>query len=198
MTAAPSRPRRFGALVEIVVTVALAIVLYLVIQTFVAQTYRVEMESMEPTLLPGQYLLIDKLTPRVDDYSRGDIVVFHPPDGSPDAIPLIKRVIGVGGDHLAIRGGAVYVNGVRLDEPYLNSDGLTEPLTKQSSWDVPKGSLFVMGDHRSVSQDSRLFGFVQVDQVIGRAWLRLWPLDGLGVLQTPTYPNVPAAPSPSP
>jgi signal peptidase I len=181
------RSRLLDAAVEIVTTVVLAVVLYVVIQTFVVQTYRVEMGSMENSLLPDQHLLIDKLTPRFDDYSRGDIIVFHPPGFAPDATPFIKRVIGVAGDDVSLRGGNVYINGVCLDEPYLYPGSTTEPLTNQSEWTVPPNELFVLGDHRKASQDSREFGFVEVDQVIGRAWLRFWPLSDLGILQTPTY-----------
>jgi signal peptidase I len=172
---------------------ALAVVLY-VIQTFVV-TYRVEQHSMEPTLVGDQHLLIDKLTPRFDDYSRGDIVVFHAPGTAPDAVPYIKRVIGVGGDHVALKNGDVYVNGAKLDEPYISPDGPTKPLTQETTWDVPIGSLFVMGDHRTQSEDSREFGVVPVASVIGRAWLRFWPADTLTILQTPSYPNVPLAPA---
>ena len=188
------RPRALDALIEIATTIALAIVLYVVIQTFVVQTYRVEQQSMQATLQPNQHLLIDKLTPRFDDYSRGDIIVFHPPpDAGEGDTPYIKRVIAVGGEHVQIKRGAVWVNGVKLDEPYVNKDGDTEADGDQTTWDVPIGSLFVLGDHRSQSTDSRAFGFVPVDSVIGRAWLRFWPLNTLTLIQTPVYPNVPAS-----
>jgi signal peptidase I len=152
--------------------------------------------SMVPTLREDQHLLIDKLTPRFDDYSRGDIIVFHPPGQPTDTTPYIKRVIGVGGDHIELRDGKVWINGAQLDEPYISKEGnaSTDPQTDENSWDVPAGSLFVMGDHRNAAVDSRQFGFVPVDRVIGRAWLRFWPLDTFTMLQTPTYPNVPAAP----
>jgi signal peptidase I len=194
--ASRSRPRILDAIIEIATTVALAVILYVVIQTFVVQTYRVEQISMVPTLQEDQHLLIDKLTPRFDAYSRGDIIVFHPPDNPPDTTPYTKRVIGVGGDHIEIHDGSVFVNGAKLDEPYIASDGDTETFGRET-WDVPQDTLFVMGDHRAHSVDSRQFEnpFVPVDQVIGRAWLRFWPLDSIGVLQTPTYPNVPDAPA---
>jgi signal peptidase I len=192
-----TRPKALDAVIEIATTVALAVILYLVIQTFVVQTYRVEQVSMVPTLREDQHLLIDKLTPRFDDYSRGDIIVFHPPGQDADTTPYIKRVIGVGGDHIELRDGKVWINGAQLDEPYISDKGnvRTDPQTDEDAWDVPAGTLFVMGDHRDASVDSRQFGFVPVDQVIGRAWLRFWPLDTFTLLQTPTYPNVPAAPT---
>jgi signal peptidase I len=196
------RSRLLDSIIEIGVTIVLAVGLYLVIQNFLVGTYRVEQVSMEPSLMPGQHLLVDKLTPRFDSYSRGDIVVFHAPGTAPDSIPYIKRVIGVGGDHIALKDGHVVVNGVQLDEPYLSDDGqdhgATLPLDAGTSWDVPAGDIFVMGDHRARSVDSRSFGPVAVDQVIGRAWLRFWPLDsGIGVLQVPTYPGVPETPEAS-
>jgi signal peptidase I len=183
------------AIIEIVTTVGLAVVLYLVITTFIVQTFRVEQQSMIDTLQPGEHLLIDKLTPRFDSYSRGDIVVFHP-NGNTDDTPYIKRVIGLAGETVEIRDGAVWIDGVRIDESgYTYDDEPTLPKRGQSTWEVPEGSLFVMGDHRMGSTDSRnaSVGFVDVDDVVGRAWLRFFPLDGLdrlGILETPTYPEL--------
>ncbi len=195
------RPRSKGLswLIEIAVTVILAVALYWVIQTFLVQTYRVEGQSMDVTLADGQHLLIDKLTPRFDSYSRGDIVVLHPPDQDDSSTPYIKRVIGVAGDHLEVRDGSVWVNGVQLDEPYVAPGAVTKPLIDQDAWDVGADQVFVMGDNRQHSVDSREFGVVSTNEIIGRAWLRFWPLDHLGILQTPTYPDVPTGvPSPGP
>ena len=190
------RSRLLDSLIEIATTVALAVILYFVIQTFIVQTFRVEQQSMLDTLLPDQHLLIDKLTPRFDDYSRGDIVVFQPPEAysDRDGTPFIKRVIGEPGDHIEIRDDRVWVNGVQLDEPYVNPDYPTEP-AEWDEYDVPEGELIVFGDHRNASRDSREFGSVPVGNVIGRAVLRFWPLDSLGLIQTPTYPDVPDAPA---
>jgi len=193
------RPRIVDSVIEIATTVALAVILYVVIQTFVVQTFRVEQQSMLDTLHPDQHLLIDKLTPRFDTYSRGDIVVFHPPDSyqAEDSTPFIKRVIGVGGDHVEVKDGAVWVNGAKLNEPYVNPKYTIEP-GAWTSYDVPQGDILVMGDHRNASIDSRVFGAVPVGNVIGRAVLRFWPLDTLGIIQTPTYPNVPEHPATTP
>lgn len=186
-----------GCLFEIVETLVLTLIIFLVIQNFVAQPYQVKQQSMQTTLEPEQYVLVDKLTPRFDTYKRGDIVVFKPPaEWGEDDTPFIKRVIGEGGDTVEIRDdGRVYVNDTALDEPYVfrEADGETQPTTApldQASWTVPDGELFLMGDHRSNSADSRTFGPVEVDQIIGRAWLRYWPLDSFGVLSTPTYPDL--------
>jgi signal peptidase I len=186
------------ATVEIVTTVGLAIVLYLVITTFLVQTFRVEQHSMQNTLQPGEHLLIDKITPRFDDYSRGDIIVFHP-QGRTDETPYIKRVIGVGGDEVTIAEGQVWVNGQAIDEtlytypaPGQNEATFPTPLRGQSQWTVPEDQLFVLGDHRQASTDSRResVGLVDVDDVVGRAWLRFFPLDTLGLLPTPAYPEL--------
>lgn len=195
------RSKAVDAVIEIVTTVGLAVVLYLVITTFVVQTFRVEQQSMLDTLQPQQHLLIDKLTPRFDDYSRGDIIVFHP-RGERDKTPFIKRVIAVGGEHVEIRDGAVWIDGVRLEERgYTYRDprtGENEPTVatgQVSEWDIPEGALLVLGDHRQESTDSRRasVGLVDTDDVVGRAWLRFFPLDALGVLQTPDYPELQAA-----
>lgn len=191
--------RSLKLVVEVVETLILTVIVYLVIQTFVAQPYRVEQGSMQQTLQEGQYVLVDKLTPHFDAYSRGDIVVFHPPEGGgePDDTPYIKRVIGVTGDEVRIRDGRVWVNGVALDESrYVYEAESTYALDQRvTRWTVPAGALFVLGDHRSNSTDSRTerIGFIPVDNVIGRAFLRYWPIPTLAILDTPTYPQVPVA-----
>ncbi len=193
--------RTLGCLFEIVETLVLTVVIFFVIQTFVAQPYQVRQQSMEHTLEPGEYVLVDKLTPRVDTYKRGDVIVFEPPEGwavDGDRTPFIKRVIGIAGDTIELVDGHVVVNGQRLTEPYLfEQDGTpqpTDPTGGQSRWTITPGELFVMGDHRGASADSRTFGPIPVTSVIGRAWLRYWPISGFGILQTPRYPNLSATP----
>ena len=185
-----------GCLFEIVETLVLTLIIFLVIQNFVAQPYKVQQQSMEHTLEPEQYVLVDKLTPRLDDYKRGDIVVFTPPLdwAEEDGTPFIKRVIGVSGDVLEVRDGLVYVNGTALDEPYLFADQAGDPpqptTSPQDRWVVPADELFLMGDHRANSADSRSFGTVPLANVIGRAWLRYWPINVFGILPTPTHPEL--------
>ena len=186
-----------GCLFEIVETLALTLIIFFVIQTFIAQPYRVEQMSMEQTLEPDQYVLVDKLTPRFDTYKRGDIVVFNPPPDwvQAERTPFIKRVIGVPGDAVEIReDGLVYVNDVAIEEPYLYAvDGepqATTTSTEPPRWTIGEDELFVMGDHRMSSSDSRTFGPIRVEDVIGRAWLRYWPFDTFMVLPTPAYPEL--------
>jgi signal peptidase I len=182
--------RARGCLLEAVETLVLTLIIFLVIQNFVAQPYQVEQMSMENTLLPNQYVLVDKLTPRFDSYKRGDIVVFTPPGASSNSTPFIKRVIGLPGDTLDLRNGHVFINDQEINEPYVYPGQTTEPLGGQAHWVVPPDMLFVMGDHRENSSDSRVFGPVPIGNVIGRAWLRYWPLSAFEVIATPTYPDL--------
>ena len=197
-----TRRPALGCLLEIVETLVLILIIFWVIQSFVAQPYRVQQQSMEHTLEPDQYVLVDKLTPRFDTYKRGDIVVFNPPENwvQQQGQPYIKRVIGVAGDTVELKDGSVYLNGTKLIEPYVypDEDGKpqpTEDLIGASKWVVPQGELFLMGDHRANSADSREFGPVDVNAVIGRAWLRYWPIDTFSIIQTPRHTEL-ATPAP--
>lgn len=192
--------RPLGCLFETVETLVLTLVIFLVIQTFVAQPYQVQQMSMENSLQPGQYVLVDKLTPRFGPYHRGDVVVFTPPPGfdqTGDNTPFIKRVIGLPGDTVTLRDGQVFVNGTALVEPYTfpgaDPHQPTDPLTERSEWVIAPGQLFVLGDHRAQSEDSRRFDTIPISSVIGRAWLRYWPFDSFGILSTPTYPGASAS-----
>ena len=183
-----------GCLFEVVETLVLTVAIFLGIQFFVAQPYKVEGGSMEMTLLPDEYVLIDKLTPRWALYARGDVVVLDPPSEASmtRGVPFIKRVIGLPLDHVELKDGTVYVNGTALTEPYVYSEGGRSQDTDPSpggptEWLVPEGHLLVMGDHRRDSSDSRAFGPVEISHIIGRAWLRYWPIDTFGTLQSPTY-----------
>jgi signal peptidase I len=191
-----------GCLLEIVETLVLTLIIFFVIQTFVAQPYRVQQVSMERTLEPDQYVLVDKLTPRFDAYKRGDIVVFNPPQNWVQAQgqPYIKRVIGIGGDTVELKDGKVLINGTALlEKDYVyQDDGASQPtdaLIGVGKWVVPTGQLFLMGDHRSNSADSREFGPVDISAVIGRAWLRYWPINTFQILPTPNHPEL-ATPAP--
>ena len=187
-----------GLVIELVETLVLTLVIFFVIQAFVAQPFQVQQHSMERTFAEGDYVLVDRLTPRWSPYARGQVVVFQPsPAVTSRKEPFIKRVIGVGGDTVEVRDdGTVAVNGVVLDEPYLYRDdsGTVEPTEAagQARWVVPNGDLFVLGDHRQVSEDSRAFGPIPVSSVIGRGILRYWPLADLGIIATPAYANAPA------
>ena len=196
-----TRRPALGCLLEIVETLVLTLIIFWVIQTFVAQPFRVQQVSMQHTLEQDQYVLVDKLTPNWDTYKRGDIVVFRPPESWVASLgePYIKRVIGVGGDTVEVHDGSVFLNGIKLDEPYVfTENGVTqptEPINGIDRWVIPAGQLFLIGDHRGSSSDSREGGPVDVGNVIGRAWLRYWPINTFSILQTPAHPEL-ASPSP--
>ncbi len=177
---APARPSRWrGTLAlgrEIVVTILPAIVIALLIQMFLAQSTIVYGQSMEPNLHQDQRLVVEKMSYHWHGPQRGDIVVLPDPSGGP--IPLIKRVVGLPGERVSIAAGHVYVDGVALDESYLAQVTTGEG----RSWQVPPMQVFVMGDNRGNSRDSRYFGPVPVETLIGHAVFRFWPLDKFGIV----------------
>jgi len=177
-----ARPVRLA--LAIAEPLVVTLILFVLLQTFVGRTYAVEQTSMEPTLEPQQRLLVDRLTPRFDPYKPGDIIVFDAPALTNKPAPLIKRVIAVEGSVVELDDGRVIVDGVALDEFYTFGDEPTWPATETTRWLVPPGYLFVLGDHRAQSADSRSFGTIAISSVIGRAWLRFFPLEDAAVLTT--------------
>ncbi len=162
-----SGPRR--VLWDTLETILISLVLFLGINA-VSERIRVESISMEPNLYEGDFVFVNKAIYFINDLpQRGEVIVFRYPL-NPDATPYIKRVIGLPGDQVRIDGGKVYVNGNLLDEPYLD-----QVTTRGGNWTVPEDQLFVMGDNRANSSDSRTWGFVPLENVIGRAELVYWP-----------------------
>lgn len=172
------RPVWIGFAWELLQTILMAVVLYFLIDTMIGRV-RVENISMKPTLHEGQFILVNKLAYRIGDYQRGDIVVFHFPRNP--AEDYIKRLIGLPGDTVTIQNGQVFVNFERLEESYISG-----PPAYTNTWSVPEGQLFVLGDNRNQSFDSHSWGFVPVENVVGRALVIYWPLGELKLLnQTP-------------
>ena len=173
--ARPPRRQTLGAVRELLLSSLLALALFLGMRS-VAQSYRVEGPSMEPTYHAGQYLLVSK---RLYELHRGDVVVFEPPVHYRDDRDLIKRVIGEPGDHVTITDGGVWVNGRRLEETYLPN---VRTFCTGQWCDVTLGpdEYYVMGDNRGNSGDSRLWGPVKASQIIGKAWIDVLPLGDFG------------------
>ena len=185
---------------DIIETVILALAMFLALHLSV-QNYRVEGPSMEPTLQEGQFLFVNKLAYlrldlqtlsdrlpfletqreeplfRWDTPSRGEVVVFKFPDD--ETRDFVKRVIGVPGDSVRIEEGVVYVNGEKLDEPYVTR----RDRRNMTARDVLQDTYFVLGDNRTSSHDSRDWGAVPAENIIGRTWVRYWPLDQARILQ---------------
>jgi signal peptidase I len=202
---------KMRSLVELVLTVAVAIGAALLIQAFIVKPYRIPSGSMEPTLSIGQRILANRM---INHPSLGDVVVFHPPSGAdsqtiatcgvanegespaahlfprPCGVPtpaassatFIKRVVGVPGDRIAIVGGHVYRNGVREQDPYITPCGGGPECTFPQAIVVPPGDYFMMGDNRGASDDSRYWGPVPDKWVIGVAFFTYWPPGRIGFL----------------
>jgi signal peptidase I len=176
------------ALVEWIGVIVGALVVAFVIRSFLFGAYVIPTGSMEPTLhaSPKDRVLVNKLSYKLHDIHRGDVVVFKRPPGETDKTinDLIKRVVALPGETLELRSGMVLINGAPLTEPYVNSvctQG-TVTLTGQTTWTIPKDMVFVMGDNRCDSTDSRAFGPINQDLVVGRAFVRVWPFSHLGWL----------------
>jgi signal peptidase I len=164
-------------LVELGETVLPAIVIAVLINLFLAQATRVYGSSMEPNLHTDQRLVVEKVSYRIHGPHRGDVVVIRMPERGPEL--LIKRVIALSGETIEISNGVVHIDGEPLEEEYLvrKTSGSYGPTT------IPEGHVFVMGDNRGASNDSRIFGPVTLDRVVGRAWVSYWPFDTLGIVQ---------------
>jgi signal peptidase I len=172
---------RARSTIEWIAVVGGALIVAVIIRTFFLAAFYIPSPSMVPTLQVHDRVLVNKLSYDLHAIHRGDVVVFERPPGEndPKVKDLIKRVIGLPGDTLESIGGVVYVNGKPLTEPYLNPPGTTENLERQI---VPAGMVFVMGDNRGNSHDSRSFGSIDEDLIVGRAFVIVWPLSHLGWL----------------
>jgi signal peptidase I len=203
------RPKTgLGALVELVAIVAVAIGLALLIQAFVIKPYQIPSPSMVPTLEVGQRVLVNRFIYHLKDPEVGDIVVFHPPTGATGGGPecgarhsshqacpapsakesdqnFIKRIVALPGDKLAIKDGHPVVNGVEAQENFINpcrAGTSSVPCNLRKPITIPPNDYFMMGDNRGKSDDSRLWGPVPRDWLIGEAFLTYWPPDRIGIL----------------
>lgn len=200
-----------GFLRELPVLLLIAFGLAFLLRTFVIQVFYIPSSSMENTLEINDRIVVEKLSYHFREPRRGEIIVFEG-DEIPVAengavsrfvrsvgqfigiVPVnaqdfVKRVIGVPGDHIEITDGTVTVNGIPIDEPYVEfADGRSS-----GPFDVPEGYLFVLGDNRPNSADSRFgLGYIQIDHVVGRAFVTIWPLDRAGTIDRPDYRANPA------
>lgn len=199
--AAIRREAAFREVREYLQAILLAVVLAMVIMTFIGRSFVVEGASMEPTLHNRERIIVEKISYRFRNPARGEVVVLKNPwrpdqsgmaaaveavrelvDFSGSMRPYIKRIVAVGGDRVQIRNGILHLNGKPIDEPYLNELAWSDygPVT------VPQGHVFVLGDNRNNSDDSRgSVGFLRVDRIVGRAWVRYYPLNKICALKAP-------------
>jgi signal peptidase I len=178
-----SLARAFGGrslLREVFETALLTLIIFLILNTATGR-FQVRGSSMEPTLQDGQYLVIGKLVYWLHPPERGDIMVFEPPTNPTD--DYIKRVVGLPGEQLEIRGQQVWVDGVVLEEPY------TIPGSYSGAWSLGDGEYFVLGDNRNNSSDSHSWGVLPEENIIGKAWLCYWPPERWGLVAHHTFPE---------
>jgi len=174
------RERRFGLIVRVLVLISVAGMLAVTLRTFVVEPFWIPSESMEQTLhgctgCNDDRLLVDKLSYKLHPVHRGDVVVFRRPASvNASEKVLIKRVIGLSGETVRGRDGKVWIGGRLLEEPYVN--GVCDGTQDFAAVTVPAGDVFVMGDNRCDSTDSRVFGPIRKSSIIGRAFLIIWPL----------------------
>jgi signal peptidase I len=176
---APATPRSTvkSFVFELLQVLVLAAVLYFAIDAVIARV-RVENISMEPTLMPGEFLLVNRLAYRGGNYQRGDVVIFHYPLNPKE--DFIKRVIGVPGDTVRVENGDVFVNDSKLTEPYIAASP-----DYNGVWTVPADGIFVLGDNRNHSLDSHAWGFVPFNMILGKALVVYWPFDQAKVISHP-------------
>ncbi|MFT7648686.1 MAG: signal peptidase I [Candidatus Poriferisodalaceae bacterium] len=158
-----------------------ALIAALIIKTFLFQAYYIPSSSMTETLHVRDRILVNKLSYQFGNVDRFDVIVFHKPDNAPqgDIQDFIKRVVGLPGETIHAENGVVFVDGVALNEPYLRDDEVTLNLPPTV---VPDGHYFVMGDNRQNSSDSRVFGAIDQELIVGEAFIRVWPPSQFGGL----------------
>ncbi len=179
-----STPSATRNALEWIIVIGGAVLVALLIRNFAIQSYRIPSESMTPTLAVGDRVLVNRLSYDLHDINRGDVIVFARPSDAPAAPgepdDLIKRVVGLPGETIEAREGSVYVDDKELSEPYLEegveTHNMDEPVT------VPEGHVFVMGDNRGNSEDSRFIGPIAEETVVGRAFAIIWPVSRISGL----------------
>ncbi len=169
----------YAILIDLAETLVIAGAIFVVIYAFLFRPFQVNGQSMYPNYHNGEYILTNLITLRISDIKRGDVVVFNAPvDDDKD---FVKRIIGEPGDEVMVKAGFVFVNGIRLDESgYLPPDYKTYAgafISEGQTVVVPEGSYFVLGDNRNFSSDSREWGFVPRDKMIGKSFLVYWPIN---------------------
>ncbi|WP_166238018.1 signal peptidase I [Paenibacillus turpanensis] len=183
--AAEVKPGWKEEVIDWVKALLIAAVLVVVIRVFLFSPYLVDGPSMEPNFHTGERVIVNKILYDIREPEHGEVIVFEAPDGS----DYIKRVIGLPGDTVRVDGDAVFVNGEKIAEPYIQSvideyaklgNGNTYNNKNYDEHIVPENQLFVMGDNRRNSRDSRDIGFIEYEKVIGRADVRIWPLSQIG------------------
>ncbi len=170
--------------------VVLAFAIFMIIYLFLVQPHKVDGMSMYPAFNTAELILTDKITYRSSNPQRGDVIIFHAPP--PFDSDFIKRVIGLPGETIMLKGGAVYINGQKLNEPYLAPGTTTSEksfLREGVPYTIPPNYYIVFGDNRDFSSDSREWGPIDRSAIVGKAWFRYWPPNKIGLIPHERYQN---------
>jgi len=190
----PKLFRKFGEIfLDIIETVVIALSIFLVVYLFFMQPHQVNGQSMVPNFQSGEYVLTDKVSYKMRNPERGEVVVFHAPPGAncPEGTgcDFIKRILAVPGETVEVRNNQIIVNGQPLNEVYIPEDFETQAGAFTANRVVTMGpdEYFTVGDNRSYSSDSRAWGPVPKTEIVGRAFFRYWPPDSMGFLEAAQY-----------
>lgn len=183
-----------GGFLDLVETVAISLSIFLVVYLFLMQPHQVNGQSMIPNFQDGEHVMTDKISYKFREPMRGEIVVFHSPPAAGcvegTGCDFIKRIIGIPGDRVAVRENAIWINGEKLPEPYIpsNFEILPGRATLDQEIYLAPDEYFVSGDNRPHSSDSRFWGPITKDEIVGRVFLRYWPLNEMSLIKKAEYP----------
>ena len=179
------------AIIEALQPIVMAFAIFMMVYLLLVQPHKVDGSSMYPNFEDKEYILTDKITYRRGNPQRGDVIVFHAPP--PFDSDFIKRVIGLPGETVVVENGKVYINGKQLPENYLPGSYVTSEksfLREGVTYVIPEGYYMAFGDNRGYSSDSREWGPISKKAIVGKAWIRYWPVDKIGLVKHENYPEI--------
>ena len=182
-----------GAFFDFIETIVIALSIFLVVYLFFMQPHQVYGQSMVPNFLDGEYVLTDKVAYKMRNPERGEVIVFHAPEAANcykgTGCDFIKRILALPGETIEVKNNGIYINSTKLDEPYIPDNYQTSPgeFIKNRRVVLGENEYFVMGDNRSYSSDSRVWGPITKEEIVGRAFYRYWPLKSIGKVVKAEY-----------
>jgi signal peptidase I len=180
-----------AAIIDALQPIVMAFAIFMMVYLFLFQPHKVDGSSMYPNFHDKEFILTDKITYRRNSPARGDVVIFHAPP--PYDSDFIKRIIGLPGETIMVKDGKVYINGEKLEESYIPPEFVTTEkafLREDVPYAIPEGYYMVMGDNRGFSSDSREWGPVSLKAIVGKAWIRYWPVPKIGFIEHQKYQGI--------